>query len=344
MVRWDVMRAPMSVQLLITLGSERGVPAEICLARTGLREEVLREPNVEVSAKQELTVVANLVSALGDPPGLGIEAGVRYHLTTYGIWGFALISSPTWRSAIRVGLRHIDLTFAFCRFSAREEDDHRMHLVRDTPDIPPPLQRFVVERDSAAVQTLQQEVFSSPIPIQEVTYTFGAPPGGAARYAEIFGVTPRFDAEENTVGLPPEILDVPLPQANEHTTAMAQAQCRELLAKRLVRTGLAGQVRDHLVTRLAAPPDLDRVAASLHMSDRTLRRRLADEGVSFRGLLDEIREQLAAELLITGGLSVAEVAERLGYVEVSSFSQAFRRWKGVGPRDYRSRHGALTGA
>jgi AraC-like DNA-binding protein len=344
MVRWDVMRAPMSVQLLITLGAERGVPAEVCLARTGLREEVLREPDVEVSAKQELTVVANLVSALGDPPGLGLEAGVRYHLTTYGIWGFALISSPTWRSAIRVGLRHIDLTFAFCRFRAREEGD-LMHLVLDTPDIPPPLQRFVVERDSAAVQNLQQEVFSSPIPIQEVTYSFGAPPGGTDRYATVFGVTPRFDAEENTVGLPPEILDVPLPQANEHTTAMAQAQCRELLAKRLVRTGLAGQVRDHLATRLAAPPDLDRVAASLHMSDRTLRRKLAEEGASFRGLLDEIREQLAEELLITGGLSVAEVAERLGYVEVSSFSQAFRRWKGVGPRDYRARRrGSLTRA
>jgi hypothetical protein len=324
MVRWDVMRAPMSVQLLITLGAERGVPAEVCLARTGLREEVLREPDVEVSAKQELTVVANLVSVLGDPPGLGLEAGVRYHLTTYGIWGFALISSPTWRSAIRVGLRHIDLTFAFCRFRAREEGD-LMHLVLDTPDVPPPLQRFVVERDSAAVQNLQQEVFSSPIPIQEVTYTFGAPPGGTERYATVFGVTPRFDAEENTVGLPPEILDVPLPQANEHTTAMAQAQCRELLAKRLVRTGLAGQVRDHLATRLAAPPDLDRA--------------------SFRGLLDEIREQLAEELLITGGLSVAEVAERLGYVEVSSFSQAFRRWKGVGPRDYRARRrGSLTRA
>jgi AraC-like DNA-binding protein len=343
MVRWDVRRAPMSVQLLAGLGAEHGVPAEICLARTGLRLEVLRDPNVEVTAKQELTVVANLLDALGDPPGLGIEAGVRYHLTTYGIWGFALISSPTWRGAIRVGLRHIDLTFAFSRFRAREDGD-RMHLVLDTPDIPPPLQRFVVERDSAAVQTLQQEVFSAPIPIQEVTYTFDAPPGGTARYAEIFGVTPRFGASENTVGLPPELLDVPLPQANENTTAMAQAQCRELLAKRLVRTGLAGQVRDQLVARLTAPPDLERVAASLHMSDRTLRRRLADEGVSFRGLLDEIREQLAEELLVTGGLSVAEVAERLGYVEVSSFSQAFRRWKGVGPREFRSRHGALTTA
>src|SRR6202000_2661164 len=112
--------------------------AESCLARTGLREEVLRATNVQVSAKQELTVIGNLVDALGDPPGLGIEAGVRYHLTTYGIWGFALISSPSWRSAIEVGLRHIDLTFAFCRFSAREDGD-RMHLVLDTPDIPPAL-------------------------------------------------------------------------------------------------------------------------------------------------------------------------------------------------------------
>src|SRR5882757_5640871 len=188
------MRAPTSIQLLTQLGAERGVAPAVCLARTGLTEEALRAVATEVTAKQELIVVANLLEALVDPPGLGIEAGVRYHLTTYGIWGFALISSPTWRSAIRVGLRHIDLTFAFCRFRAREEGD-LMHLVLDTPDIPPPLQRFVVERDSAAVQNLQQEVFSSPIPIQEVTYTFGAPPGGTERYATVFGVTPRFDAE-----------------------------------------------------------------------------------------------------------------------------------------------------
>jgi AraC-like DNA-binding protein len=336
MVRWEVMRAPMSIQLLVRLGAEHGVAPDVCLARTGLRADDLRVVAVEVTAKQELTVIANLVDALGNPPGLGVEAGARYHLTTYGIWGFALFSSPTWRAAIRVGLRNIDLTFAFCRFVSREEDD-RMHLVLDTPDIPPQLQRFVVERDSAAVQTLQHEVFSAPIPIKAVTYAFPAPATGVARYLRIFGVTPVFDAAENTVELPPELLDVPLPQANEHTTAMAQEQCRALLAKRLVRTGVAAQVRDQLLARLNSPPDLDRIAAALHMSERTLRRRLAEEGVSFRGLLDEIREQLAEELLITGGLSVAEVAERLGYVEVSSFSQAFRRWKGVGPRAYRAR-------
>src|SRR5271166_1584656 len=142
---------------------------------------------------------------------------------------------------------------------------------------------------------------------------------------------------ENTVGIDPSVLDLPLPQANEHTTAIAQAQCRELLARRHARAGLAGRVRDQLVARAADPPGLSQVAAALNVSDRTLRRRLAGEGVSFRGLLDEIREQLAEELLVTGGLPVAEVAERLGYLEVSSFSQAFRRWKGVGPRAYRAR-------
>jgi hypothetical protein len=267
MVRWEVTRAPASVLLLTRLGVDYGLSAEICLRRTGIREEMLRDPNLTVTAEQELTVVANLLDALGDPPGLGLEAGIRYHLTTYGIWGFAMISSPSWRSAIDVGLRYLDLTFAFTRIVARDRGDE-FHLVLDTPDIPPALQRFVVERDSSAIQTIQHELFASPIPIREMRYTFPPPAGDAHRYTEIFGVEPVFDAGESAVGLDPAILDRPLPQANEHTAAMAQAQCRELLSKRLTRTGVAGLVRGQLMARPSAPPDIDRVAAALHMSDR----------------------------------------------------------------------------
>ena len=339
MVRWDVERTPTSVQLLVGLGADYGLTAQTCLERTGLRVEDLGDPAPAVGARQELTVIANLLSALGDPPGIGLEAGIRYHLTTYGIWGFAMISSPSWRSAIDIGLRYLDLTFAFTRIAARDRGEE-FHLVLDTPDIPLALQRFVVERDSAAIRTIQHELFAAPIPIREMSYAFPPPTARAERYTEIFGVTPTFDAGENAVGIDPAILDLPLPQSNEHTTTVAREQCRQLLARRQARTGLAGQVREHLMARPGAPPNLDQVAAALHMSDRTLRRRLAEEGVSFRGLLDEIREQVAEELLVTGGLSVAEVAERLGYVEVSSFSQAFRRWKGVGPRAYRARQPA----
>jgi AraC-like DNA-binding protein len=341
MVRWDVERPPMSVQLLIRLGADHGLSARVCLESTGLAEEGLSDTGATVSARQELTIIANLLRALGDPPGLGLEAGIRYHLTTYGIWGFAMISSPTWRSAIDIGLKYLDLTFAFTRIQARDRGEE-FHLVLDTPDIPLALQRFVIERDSAAIQTIQHELFASPIHLREVSYAFAAPEPGAGRYAEIFGVMPTFGAPECAVGIPPEILDLPLPQANEHTTAIAREQCRQLLASRHARAGVAGRVRDQLLARTAAPPDAEQVAAALHISERTLRRRLAEEGVTFRGLLDEIREQLAEEFLVTGGMSVAEVAQRLGYVEVSSFSQAFRRWKSVGPREFRARQRART--
>jgi AraC-like DNA-binding protein len=336
MVQWDVERSPMSVQLLARLGSDYGVAAEVALRSTGLTTEMLRDTSATVSARQELTVIANLLQALGDPPGLGLEAGIRYHLTTYGIWGFAMISSPTWRSAIDIGLRYLDLTFAFTRIRARDRGTE-FHLVLDAPDIPLALRRFVIERDSAAIQTIQHELFASPIHIREIRYAFAAPPSGTQRHAEIFGVAPEFDASESAVGIPPEILDLPLPQANEHTTAIAREQCRQLLASRHARTGMAGRVRDHLLARPASPPDAEQVATALHVSERTMRRRLAEEGMTFRGLLDEIREQLAEEFLMTSGMSVAEVAQRLGYVEVSSFSQAFRRWKKVGPREFRTR-------
>ena len=287
-------------------------------------------------ARQELTVMANLQGALSDTPGIGLEAGTRYHLTTYGIWGFALISSPTWRSALDVGLRYIDLTFAFTRIQAREQGQD-MQLVLDTPEIPVALKRFVVERDSAAIQTIQQELFASPIPIKQVSFVFPPPERRPAVHRDLrcrAGLRSRGEhGGHRPVGAGPAATAGQRAHHRHRPGAVPRA------ARPAARPGRTGRrVRDQLLARAADPPDLGQVAAALNVSDRTLRRRLADEGVSFRGLLDEIREQLAEELLVTGGLPVTEVAERLGYLEVSSFSQAFRRWKGVGPRTYRADH------
>jgi AraC-like DNA-binding protein len=335
MVQWDAPRTPTSVLVLTTLGTERGVPVETVLRGTGLDLDGLHDPLAEVTARQEQAVVRNLLGAVPDPQGLGLAAARAHHLTMYGIWGFALISSPTLRSAIDVGLRFLDLTFAFSRIRARTVGDE-VQLVLDTPDVPLDVQRFTIERESAAAQLLQQALFASPVAIRRVTFAFPAP-ASIGPYVEVFGVAPEFDADENVVVYEPTLLDVPLPQASEHTAALTQAQCRDLLERRRSRVGLSGQVRDLLLARPADPPDAARVAQSLHLSPRTLRHRLSAEGTSFRELLDEIRERLAEEMLITGGLTVAQTAERLGYVELSSFSQAFRRWKGMSPRAYRDR-------
>lgn len=335
MAYWDAPRASTSTVLLVRTGVERGVPVETCLRGTSLRPHQLDDPHTEVSAAQELSVIANLLDALGHPPGLGLEVGAQYHLTTYGIWGFALISSPTPRSALDLSSRYLSLMFAFCRIKVREADGETQ-LVLKAPDVPPAVRRFVVERDAAAFHTLQREVYGSSVPGSRMSLAHPAPPDlGAA--TEALGITPSFGAAENIVACDSAVLDTPLPQANSHTAALAQEQCRDLLQRRLARAGLAGQVRDALVARLSSPPTADEVATALHLSGRTMQRKLAAEGTSFRELLSEVRERLAEELLATG-LPVAEVARRLGYAELSSFSQAFRRWKGLNARDFRGRH------
>lgn len=321
----------MSALLLTRLGMEHGLSAADALKGTELRFEDLTDPRAEVSARQELAIVANLVDAFGEDAGLGLEAGSRYHLTAYGLWGFMLVSSPTPRSAVDVALRYVDLTFAFCHVSSREQHGE-LELVLDASPVPRALRRFVLEREAAAIRTMQAEAFPEGVHPTRVAFEF---PAGHVTAAEIFGTRAEYGAAETVLAFDSAMLDVPMPQANEHAVAMAVDQCRGLLQRRLARAGLSGQVRDLLVARLADPPDSDEVAATLHLSPRTFQRRLARDGTSFRALLDEVREQLAEELLMTGGLPVTEVAHRLGYVETSSFSQAFRRWKGVGPREWR---------
>ena len=83
---------------------------------------------------------------------------------------------------------------------------------------------------------------------------------------------------------------------------------------------------------------MEDIAARLHVSSRSLRRRLIDEGTSFRALIDEVRQAIAEELLTTGRMKLAEVAERLGYAEPAPFITAFRRWRGQSPTQYRQLH------
>jgi len=243
------------------------------------------------------------------------------------------VSAPTVRSAVDIGLRFIDLTSALTAPYATLDGTDLMMVFQDPP-CPPEVARFMVQRDLAITQTVLQEVLGREARFRRVTFTHEPAPGTVERYVEVFGFEPEFGAAQNSLTFDPSIVDERLPQADEHTTAIAQAQCSELLDQRHARAGLAGQVRDLLIGRLRQPPSAAEVATTLNLSERTLRRRLAEEETSVRTLVDEVRAGLAAEFLLSGSLTVAEIAERLGYLEVSSFSQAFRRWHGMSARTF----------
>jgi AraC-like DNA-binding protein len=333
----DAPRAPMSTLVLVKLAADHGISEDVVLADTGLTAAELRAQDAEVLPSQELRAIENLLAASPDAETLGLEAGQRYHLTTYGIWGFALISASTFRESIDVGLRYLDLTFTFAPIRAGEQGSDLQLTLEEEPSLSADVTRFVVQRDAAAIQTLQRESLGWPANPRSVTFRHTPKPALVDRYREVFGVTPEFGADLNTVVLDAVLLDMPLPQADEHTAAMTQQMCADLVDARKSRAGLAGRVRDIVVAQLRPPPSVQDVATVLQMSPRTLRRRLSNEGTTLRQLTDEVRAALAAELITGGRLSVAEVSRRLGYVEVSSFSQAFRRWYGMSPRAFRDR-------
>lgn len=329
----DVRRSIVSAQLLVRFAAERGVGALACLQGTGLSEAALEDPRTEATAAQELQLVRNLQSALGPVPGLGLDVGMRYRLSTYGIWGFAMLTSPTLRSAAEVAENYLDLSFAFVRFrTSFGADVVRTEL--DDSEIPEDVRQFFLERDFAAWSNATRELWPGGLPLRQIRFRFARPPY-ADRFRELGGLEPVFGAPDNAIEIEPALMESALPQADADMARVSLEQCRQLLSRRQARTGVAGKVRDCLLHRAGRMPSLEDVAAELNLSPRSLRRHLEAEGTSFRRLSEEVLETLAEELLTVANMKLEEVAMRLGYAEPASFIHAFKRWKGISPNAFR---------
>jgi AraC-like DNA-binding protein len=219
-----------------------------------------------------------------------------------------------------------------------EEHDSEVHLLLDDHSVPVDLRDFLLERDLSGMLQVLRELFHRDLPILRVELNLPQP-ADPRPFVEEIGVLPRFGQAHNRFVFPRHLLDLPLAGAHPQAAQLCEEQCQRLLAKRSQHSGLAGRIRSLLLERPGRLPDMEQVAAGLNMSSRTLRRRLDEEGSNFRLLLDEVRQALAEELLATGGLTLEEIAERLGYGEVSNFIHAFKRWNGKAPRQFQRSSG-----
>jgi AraC-like DNA-binding protein len=306
---WDFPRQVAGTALLVAAGASVEVGVADLLRGSGLSARDLADHRREVTAQQELRVVRNLLAAA--PSMTGALVGARYHASTFGPLGFALISSATLGEAANLTFRFLDLSFTFCVPTASLDGDDVVISV-DPRDLPADVRAFLVERDLTAIATVLREIAG------------GAP-------------TPVLSTDDGRaeLRLAASWFDVPLPQANPHAFAMAEALCRELVASRRSRTGVAEEVRILVAQRLSSGAPMAEVAGVLGLSERSLRRHLTDAGTSYRTVLDEVRRGAAEDLLRRPGLSVDDVARELGYAEATSFGAAYRRWTGRTPRSSR---------
>ncbi|MDO9457416.1 AraC family transcriptional regulator ligand-binding domain-containing protein [Nocardioides sp.] len=302
---WTFARAAAGIVVLCRYGAAHGLGARRCLAGTGLAPHDLDDPDREVTAAQELRVVRTLRRELGE---VGLAVGATYRAGTFGAFGFAVQSSRTVLDAMATAAHFIDLSFAFAIPSAEVVGD-LVVVEHDGAGLPRDVRRFLLERDAEAVRQVLD----------------GLVPGGVGAVLEVGDERARvtFGADQ---------LDRPLPDRSAEGLRTAEEVCRDVVDRRRARTGLAADVRVLVTQRLRDGAPMADVAGGLGWTERTLRRRLAAEGVGYRELVDEVRSSMAAAL--TAGratLPVAELAGRLGYGSAPAYLHARARWADDGP-------------
>lgn len=353
---WSFPRSVAGLSLLLDFAGEHGVPRTQVLRGVGVPPETVSDPSALVRAADELTALRNLAQALAGRPAWGLELGQRYHVTSFGILGYALLSSRTVLDAMNLALRFLDLSYIFATPSASLEDG-QVCIELDAADLPVDLARSLVERDVAAIHTVLTELVPGGVPFSSVDLGFPTPTAPRP-YADVLGVAPRFGSAATVLRFDVGHLDTVLGQPNPHSRALAEAMCRDVVARRRGRSGsprtstgvgpgvgpgITEEVRLWIAGNIGHRADMPGAAAALSMSERTLRRRLSQAGTGFQALLDEVRQALAEEMLTTDVLGVEDVALRLGYAEASSFIHAFKRWVGVTPAQFQLSAGRRAG-
>jgi len=328
---WAVPRGTEGVRIM-TQAVAGSLSVAECLGGTGLTEATLADEDAEIWAHQEFKVVANIVSRLGDRPGLGVDVGGFSTLGRLGVLGFAFLTSATVREGFERILPYQALLPSHVRFSV-EGDAAREYVVADDSDIPADIRPFIVERDLAGLAAV---LTGANIPIQVDWVETTLDEERAQRLAQTWSLTGdvRSGCRVNRIAGARGTLDVALPQADPNTTRVFERQCRELLDGRLSRVGVAGQVRSRILHDEERFPSMQTIADELHLDPRTLRRKLADEGTSYRQLIAGVR-RTRAEQLLAGNAPIETIAQQLGYAETASFTHAFIRWTGLPPSEFR---------
>lgn len=326
---WNYARSPASVLLMIEYARGRGIAPPALLRGSQLTLKQLADPDFTVPAAQELAVASNLLRLSGGEADLGLKLGLSYHLSAYGLLGYGLLSSATGMDAIALAGRYLALTFTFVRMAFRRAGPHDVIAFEPAPELSGELQRFFVARAMGATCRVLRDVVGSAFELVAFDLTDDGAPGGKS---QVLGAKVRRGQRANALRFEHARVLLPLPQANAVTAAMCERMCAELLARRRTRLDIVSFLNEYLATRtFDSPPKLKDVAALLNTSERTLKRRLQEEGACFRDISNAVRKAKAQALIAEGRLPIKEIAQVLGFSDVSSFSQAYKRWTGAAP-------------
>ncbi len=319
-------------QILWRLIEFHGVDPAPLYRRAGIAAQSIRDPFARISNRRTDALIRLAAASIPDA-SFGLRAAHCWHPSNLGALGHAWLASSTLHRALERLVQYwriLDAEGNVALKVAREGVEFR----HAPPKVDPVVDAVGGDLAVAIIVDMCRLNYGHALKPLRVGFR-RAKPADAAPYERLFGCPVDFGRTADGFVLAHAVADRPLPTANRQLVALHDRILAQALA-RLDRDDVLARARAALLERLSTG-DLseDALSADLHMSRRTLQRRLADEGTAYAALLDATRRDLALRYLEDPSKSVTEIAFLLGYSQHSVFTRAFRRWTGRSPSRYR---------
>lgn len=333
----DLSNAPISLQcvaLIVRRLERQGIPATAVLENTGITHTMLSTPAGQVRRYQELAVFANALRLTGDST-LGLQVGTEMRLQSYGILALAMMLSPTLLEAIKVAFQFNMLMGNYLGLQLTLENDTAVLSAGDYV-YARELEVFNTDLCLASTWRMLHDSLGQRGAL-DCVHVHASRAMYADAYREAFACDVVFGAPTNALRFSSSLLTQPLPFAEPVSWYLAYQQCT--LVENEWRLAAGDDVVAQTLRLLRGDPktfrNLPQVAAALHMSERSFRRHLLENGTRFQLLVDQALVARARDYLATTDLSIDEISARLGYSEPSGFRQSFKRLTGQSPRQFR---------
>lgn len=308
------------------------------LAGTGLSLSILNRPEQRVSLSQELHFLRNLLKVTGNP-AIGLHIGACYPLSLFGIYGYALMSAATMREAMQLAYQYVELSFAFFEHKL-DIVDGVVFMQMDSEEYNEEDQPLLSDREMIATLMILRGLLGGQFKLA-AAHLKHSPLGREKAYQEAFQCRVKFNAPINALEFDAAYLDTQLLQCDSDTAGLCIDRCERKKASLHEEYSVADEVRELLLKRPGHFPSIESLAKQMHITSRTLRRRLAQHNTGYQKIVDAVRFELAKEYLLGGDIGIEQIAMLLDYSDPAHFSNAFRRWAGCSPSQFRFSSGGL---
>lgn len=316
---------------------QRDLDAHAIFIEAGLDPVKLQDPNARFPATHMARLWQLTEERSGDP-AIGVAIGMRWNPTTFHALGYAWLASATLAQAFHRLARYSRLINDASEFTLATTGTNYLvtGAVKDPGFVLSPI---TTQATAVAVAKMCRMLLGESFSPIEVQFPF-APTGSTLALETNLRAPLRFGCERAGMLIDRQDMERTLSTANPELSRSSEEIAMKYLS-RLDQQQLAQQVRRHIVEALPSGRIREEdIAESLHLSTRTLQRRLLDEGVNFGELFQNVRRELAQNYIDDSQLSIGEIAYLLGFSDQANFTRAFKRWFGAAPSDWRRRKSA----